>query len=250
MNVNLSAEGIDRLCRRILDAAGVADSGWNVETKVSRDSPAPADGPPLRHRRFFSDDGPPVLCSTEELLVARTTWLSGRTAARCNGAVGPDNLVVRSAQPQEAEWESRHCPSPWASPWPLVASRPGQLRCLGQPLGAGWGRCRREVRRQPALDGRRGHKDLPQLHPPSPGCLQQDVVQFDVHITRGHGLVMAVVHSEQKLLNLQPIDSPEEQLLDGRARVVRRPTSGACCRPCPSVFSRNVALDIVLLVVC
>jgi hypothetical protein len=33
VNVNLSAEGIDRLCRRILDAAGVSDSQWDVETR-------------------------------------------------------------------------------------------------------------------------------------------------------------------------------------------------------------------------
>jgi len=33
INVNLSAEGIDRLCRRILDAAGILDGGWNVEAK-------------------------------------------------------------------------------------------------------------------------------------------------------------------------------------------------------------------------
>ena len=32
-NVNLSAEGIDRLCRRILDVAGVSESEWNVETR-------------------------------------------------------------------------------------------------------------------------------------------------------------------------------------------------------------------------
>ena len=33
LNVNLSAEGIDRLCRRILDVAEVAESEWNVETR-------------------------------------------------------------------------------------------------------------------------------------------------------------------------------------------------------------------------
>ena len=33
VNVNLSAEGIDRLCRRILDVAGVSESEWNVETR-------------------------------------------------------------------------------------------------------------------------------------------------------------------------------------------------------------------------
>jgi hypothetical protein len=33
VNVNLSAEGIDRLCRRMLDAAGVSYSEWNVETR-------------------------------------------------------------------------------------------------------------------------------------------------------------------------------------------------------------------------
>ena len=33
VNVNLSAEGIDRLCRRILDTSGVSDSGWEVESK-------------------------------------------------------------------------------------------------------------------------------------------------------------------------------------------------------------------------
>jgi hypothetical protein len=33
VNVNLSAEGIDRLCRRILDTAGVSDSEWNVDTR-------------------------------------------------------------------------------------------------------------------------------------------------------------------------------------------------------------------------
>lgn len=33
VNVNLSAEGIDRLCRRILEAAEVTDSGWNVDTR-------------------------------------------------------------------------------------------------------------------------------------------------------------------------------------------------------------------------
>lgn len=30
VNVNLSAEGIERLCRRILEAAGISDSGWDV----------------------------------------------------------------------------------------------------------------------------------------------------------------------------------------------------------------------------
>jgi hypothetical protein len=33
VNVNLSAEGIDRLCRRILDVAGVPVSDWEVETR-------------------------------------------------------------------------------------------------------------------------------------------------------------------------------------------------------------------------
>src|SRR5439155_8045654 len=33
VNVNLSAEGIDRLCRRILDVAGVSELEWNVETR-------------------------------------------------------------------------------------------------------------------------------------------------------------------------------------------------------------------------
>ena len=33
VNVNLSAEGIDRLCRRILDVAGVSESEWDVETR-------------------------------------------------------------------------------------------------------------------------------------------------------------------------------------------------------------------------
>ena len=33
VNVNLSAEGIDRLCRRILDVAGVSESEWEVETR-------------------------------------------------------------------------------------------------------------------------------------------------------------------------------------------------------------------------
>ncbi len=33
VNVNLSAEGIDRLCRRILDVAEIADTEWQVETK-------------------------------------------------------------------------------------------------------------------------------------------------------------------------------------------------------------------------
>jgi hypothetical protein len=33
VNVNLSAEGIDRLCRRILDVTGVSESEWGVETR-------------------------------------------------------------------------------------------------------------------------------------------------------------------------------------------------------------------------
>lgn len=33
VNVNLSAEGIDRLCRRVLDVAGVLESEWDVKTK-------------------------------------------------------------------------------------------------------------------------------------------------------------------------------------------------------------------------
>jgi hypothetical protein len=33
VDVNLSAEGIDRLCRRILDVAGVSDTEWELERK-------------------------------------------------------------------------------------------------------------------------------------------------------------------------------------------------------------------------
>jgi hypothetical protein len=33
VNVNLSAEGIDRLCRRVLDIAGLLESEWDVRTK-------------------------------------------------------------------------------------------------------------------------------------------------------------------------------------------------------------------------
>jgi len=33
VNVSLSAEGIDRLCRRILDVAGVTETEWEVKTK-------------------------------------------------------------------------------------------------------------------------------------------------------------------------------------------------------------------------
>ena len=33
VNVNLSAEGIDRLCRRVLDVAGVSETDWGVGTK-------------------------------------------------------------------------------------------------------------------------------------------------------------------------------------------------------------------------
>jgi hypothetical protein len=33
VNMNLSAEGIDRLCRRILDVGGVSEIEWNAETK-------------------------------------------------------------------------------------------------------------------------------------------------------------------------------------------------------------------------
>ncbi len=33
VNVNLSAEGIDRLCRRILDISGVLSTEWTLETR-------------------------------------------------------------------------------------------------------------------------------------------------------------------------------------------------------------------------
>jgi hypothetical protein len=33
VNVNLSAEGIDRLCRRILDVTGVLEAEWGVQTR-------------------------------------------------------------------------------------------------------------------------------------------------------------------------------------------------------------------------